>query len=338
MSTQSEDPQQATAIENAPGKPAFFGVPPDLARADLEKTVADAAKKFGFANGGPATPPGSEEQAPENDADLLRRLLADQRAATIQAQADALNLQKLLEETKARAAKTTGQMGVVPVRLEDASGRLRPDAVLIKAQWERAKKDLQRSLVARTRESEQAKAKLEAVSEALRHATEESERESERFKRQFRFRIQALVGAACVTLAATFAVISYWPHPKAVIERATPALLTSPRASLPDTKVSPAGPVQDAGTPEPALAGRAENADVTQQISRLSRAFSRFPGVDPEVVVRAVNKRAPASSLTPCAFAWNAGEPALQFGDQYGGHSSITASLSRCADAVERFR
>jgi hypothetical protein len=341
MSSKSEDQPNAVALERAPGNPTLFGVPPDQARVQLEDSVAQASRKFGFTTEeGEAAPEGAEVDSGA-DATLLVRLLADQRAATLQARAEALELQKSLAEVQERLTKTKGQIGVIPVRLEDANGRLRPDAVLIKAQWERARKDLQRSQVARTRDSEQAVAKLAEVTEALRLAKEAAARERLDSKRESRSRMLSGMGVVAVVLCLVLFAVTHWDPPKWVGDRAHPIKRSEPapersEAARSVTEESPV--LTDQGISQPLSNGLADNSDVTREIGRLTRALSRFPGVDPEVVMRAVNKRVPAKGATPCAFEWNHGEPALQFGDRQGGNGTISASLSRCATAVEQFR
>jgi hypothetical protein len=304
-------------LENTPENTApFLGIPPDRARALRENFVG---KK-------PDALPHRAAAGSEAEGDVLRRLLADQQAATVQARADALALQKSLAEVQERL-RTKGHAGVIPARLEDSHARLRPDAVLVRAQWERARKDLQRSQAARSRDAEQAKAKLAEVKDALRLAKEATARERLDSSRQSRSRTLSGMGVFAVVLGLVLFAASYWNPPKWVGGR------SSLQAAHHDAPAPP-----DPEIPQPLSAEMAGNSEVTREISRLTRALARFPGVDPEVVMHAVNKRAPVTASTPCAFEWNHGEPALQFGDRLGARTTVSASLSRCAAAVEQFR
>lgn len=358
MSSQSTKRPHTTAIERAPEKAkTLFGTPPEQSRAQLENSVAEAARKFGFAGqDGEEVPDGAEAYSEED----LRRLLADQRAATIQARADALELQNALAEVQGRLTKTKGQFVATPVnppvnapgKPEDAPGKPRPDAILVRAQWERAQKDLLKSLAARSRESDQANAKLAEVTAALQLATEARTLQSLISKRHSRSRMVAGIVVITVVLGVGLFAVSHWSPPKwenlpkwgasrgasranapAMRPREAPAA----RAALAKPPVDAPPTVLEREIPPP-VAEMPDNSEVSLEISRLTSALSRFQGVDPEVVMRAVNKKAPATGAHPCAFEWNHGEPVLQFGDRQGGHTTITASLSRCAAAVEQFR
>ncbi len=254
-------------------------------------------------------------------ADELKELLAFERAAMLEARSTEHVMQKKLAEAQAGRGKPGEAARSAMGRAKAPRNRDQPSSALMRAQWERAQKDLERAQVSHDREAEQTEAKLTQLREALKIAQEAGASESQELKRRAQIRILSGVAATVVVGVVIFAVIQYLhrglsstPESHAAVERAVEA--------------APAGVIGQAGA----------QSEFTQGISRLGRAFSRFPGVDPETIMRAVNKKAASSGSSVCAFAWNDGQPALQFGDQRGGNNSLAATLSRCADAVEKFR
>jgi len=325
-------PPQTAVEQSVPvERPAtLFGIPPELARAELNRSVADLSERFGYA----LLPEEPATVEPEGDTEVLRRLLADQRAATLDARSRAVDLEKLLQLAQGALVQAEARAPSVPkAKSEGAKPQLRPDAMLVNVQWERTQKQLHLAKIAQQRASAQAAATLARANEALRLAKEERHRESLESRRRFRGLVLRGIGATVAVASvagAGFLLFSYWPR------------LTSSKAAVPEPVVD-APVVTLQGKPSPlAPSARAveplDISDFSRGITRLSAAFVRFPGVDPETVMRAVNKRVPPGGSIPCTFVWNNGEPALQFGNRDGAGRSLAGALSRCAEAVEHFQ
>jgi hypothetical protein len=175
------------------------------------------------------------------------------------------------------------------------------------------------------RESEETEAKLAQLHEVLRASREASSQESRFQKRQARIEIAVGVAAA-VVVGATILCVMHYLHSGEAAAGVSGTLVRS--AASKEKPARPRSPDVDS----PGQAG------FVNGIGRLSRALAGFPGLDPETILRAVNKKAAASGASVCAFAWNDGQPALQFDGGHGGNTSIEATFTRCAEAVERFR
>jgi hypothetical protein len=240
-------------------------------------------------------------------------LLASERATTLQARSTKRIAQKKLAETEANFKRLSAQAEKTPQSVS---------AALIKGQWERAQKDLERAQVVHGREAEQTEAKLAQLHEALEISRQARSGESESQKRQARIQIVTGIAATFVVGATIFGVMHYLHSGKPATSVSETTVASEERAERPQT---PSG-------------GSLGPSGFVNGVGRLSVAFTRFPGVDPETIMRAVNKKAAASGTNVCAFAWNDGQPALQFGDGHGGNTSIEGMLTRCAEAVERYR
>ena len=191
----------------------------------------------------------------------------------------------------------------------------------MRAQLERTQKDLERVQVSREREAEQQQAKLTQLEEALHKSQEDGTGHSQKAQQKFRRRILAGTAAVGVVLAGGFGVMRLLPS----AGHSTPAEVV--RAQDDDH----AGPAESS-----AVGNGVAQSEFSQGVGRLSAAFNKFPGVDPETIMRAVNRKAAASGSSVCAFKWNDGQPALQWGGH--GGASLSDTLTRCAAAVERFR
>ena len=79
-------------------------------------------------------------------------------------------------------------------------------------------------------------------------------------------------------------------------------------------------------------AGRAQ---FQGSVARLSHSLSGHFGKAPEEVLREVHEKYKNSDATICAFDWRNGQPSLLYA---GGNLSISQTLQKCADAVDRDR
>lgn len=212
--------------------------------------------------------------------------------------------------------------GAAAKRPERTRPRLPAEASMVNAQWERAQKDLERSQAMQQWEAEQTKTKLDQSHAAMLRSRNAEPGEHGSSKRQAQFRV--LMGV-CALLAVAVGVFGVWKFTR-----------TAPKqtAASVETGISPAG---GSAAEEPVDLQPASTA-FSQGVGRLSQALSRFPGVDPETILTAINKKASANGTSLCAFAWNEGQPALQFGDKRGGATSVSEKLTQCAEAVERYR
>jgi hypothetical protein len=215
----------------------------------------------------------------------------------------------------------TAELLVVQARSKAAREREPSDNVLIRTQMERAKKDLERVQVALEREAEQTQVKLAQIEEALQAAQVASPNRSKKFRVGKTRGMLMGVASILVVTAGGFGTMK-------ILKRPTNSVPAETTAAPLATQIAPVGAPESGNS----------LSEFSNGVGRLSHAFSRFPGVDPETIMRAVNKKAAASGSSVCAFAWNDGQPALQFGGGRGGNTSLSGTLTRCAEAVERFR
>jgi hypothetical protein len=94
------------------------------------------------------------------------------------------------------------------------------------------------------------------------------------------------------------------------------------------------GSVVEAATPQPSDRSKPTGHDFAAGLGRLDQALDNFKGEKPEEVLQRVHLQNAAKGITVCSFAWNNGDPTLQFGTKEG--LDLNASMSRCADAVEK--
>jgi NADH:ubiquinone oxidoreductase subunit len=280
----------------------------------------DRSNAAPLAPAAPASSDGADERQAEpgqtHTAEGLKGLLASERATTLEMRSAKLGVQKKLASAQADFKKLATKVQKSPPQ---------PSAALIKGQWERAQKDLERAQIVHERESEQTEAKLAQLHEALQVSRQARSLESESRKRQTRIQIVAGVAAALLIGATIFGVVHY-------LHERTP---TNSAREIPVESTAPEEKTETASAPNGGLSGQSGFA---KGIGRLNQAFSKFPGVDPETIMRAINKKAAASGSSVCAFAWNDGQPTLQIGDGHGGSTSIEGTMTRCAEAVEHFR
>lgn len=79
-------------------------------------------------------------------------------------------------------------------------------------------------------------------------------------------------------------------------------------------------------------AGRAQ---FQGSVARLSHSLSGHFGKAPEEILREVHEKYKATDASICAFDWRNGQPSLLY---TGGSLSISQTLQKCADAVDRSR
>jgi DNA-binding transcriptional MerR regulator len=93
--------------------------------------------------------------------------------------------------------------------------------------------------------------------------------------------------------------------------------------------------VAEAAAPQPADRSKPTGHDFAAGLGRLDQALDNFKGEKPEEVLQRVHLQNAAKGITVCSFAWNNGDPTLEFGTKEG--LDLNASMTRCADAVEKF-
>jgi hypothetical protein len=92
--------------------------------------------------------------------------------------------------------------------------------------------------------------------------------------------------------------------------------------------------VVEAATPSQADRSKPAGKDFAAGLGRLDSALDNFKGEKPEEVLQRVHLQNAAKGITVCSFAWNNGDPTLEFGTKEG--LDLNASMTRCADAVEK--
>ncbi len=82
------------------------------------------------------------------------------------------------------------------------------------------------------------------------------------------------------------------------------------------------------------------NPSFTQSLSRLNLALASVPGRTAKEVLHDIQKAQVNSSSPACSFAWTEAGPAVLFGkDQKGTDlTSLSTTISKCADAIEQLR
>lgn len=101
-----------------------------------------------------------------------------------------------------------------------------------------------------------------------------------------------------------------------------------------DSPVAEAAAPQAGDRSKPAGRDFAAGHDFTAGLGRLDQALDSFKGEKPEEVLQRVHLQNAAKGITVCSFAWNNGDPTLEFGTKEG--LDLNASMTRCADAVEK--
>jgi hypothetical protein len=92
--------------------------------------------------------------------------------------------------------------------------------------------------------------------------------------------------------------------------------------------------VVEAATPQLADRAKPTGHDFAAGLGRLDQALDSFKGEKPEAVLQRVHLQNAAKGITVCSFAWNNGDPTLEFDTKEG--LDLNASMTRCADAVEK--
>ena len=77
------------------------------------------------------------------------------------------------------------------------------------------------------------------------------------------------------------------------------------------------------------------SAQFQGSVARLSHSLSGHFGKSPEEILREVHEKYKANDPDICAFDWRNGQPSLRYA---GGRLSISQTIQKCADAVERSR
>jgi DNA-binding transcriptional MerR regulator len=93
-------------------------------------------------------------------------------------------------------------------------------------------------------------------------------------------------------------------------------------------------PIAEAAIPQAADRSKPAGRDFAAGLGRLDQALDSFKGEKPEEVLQRVHLQNAAKEITVCSFAWNNGDPTLEFGTKEG--LDLNASMTRCADAVEK--
>jgi hypothetical protein len=261
--------------------------------------------------------------------EFLRKTLEAQQKTTRDAVNTATELKQKLTETKTQVEKSLKQVhGGQKARIERAEGTV----AQLRSQYQIAQRDLEREKRARRTESIAASARTTEMEEALAFAVAtEAAHSAGRVQTSHRLR-KSLIAAALVIMIGGFGFY------QVLHRRQSPTASTRiPLASLtPATSSGQAirGRVlsKPLSVEAPSTLSQGEKVDLTQSLDRLNRALAAFPGMDPHELLRQVSSSGHSSE---CSFNWNNGNPSLVFN---GGHISISQTLDRCAEAIEKYR
>jgi len=216
----------------------------------------------------------------------------------------------------------------------------RSELVLTKGQLHQTKRQLDQENTARHAEAARTGniiAHLETELGEARQAATKSDR------RQARRRHIGGSVAEVITAAGAFALaVAIWTISRRPVMACAPAVAESTITESAAGKVSPVSapvPVAPAETfslpgvkqagspaPDPGLAGG---------MDRLNGALDNFPGRRPEDILREIHRKAAKTDPSLCAFNWNNGQPSIVYGG--GGKLSLSATVDRCAAAIEKY-
>ena len=323
--------------------------------SDLAQLIADATAKYRGILDAPPEPDPSElpnrpalptidlagrdliptdevearEEQLSSEIEFLRKTLEAQQKTTRDAVNTATELKQKLTETKTQVEKSLKQVhGGQKAHIERAEGTVAE----LRSQYQVVQRDLEREKRARRSDSIAASARTNEMEEALAFAVAtEAALSAGRVQTSHRLQ-KGLIAAALVVLIGGSILYEALHHRHSQTAPADAALASLTPATSGFQR--PEGRIlkRPLSVEVPSTLSQGEKVGLTQSLDRLNRALAGFPGMDPHEVLRQVSSSGRSSE---CAFNWNKGNPSLVFN---GGSISISQTLDRCAQAIEKYR
>jgi hypothetical protein len=297
-------------------------------KSELQQSVRDAGTRLGV----------SDNHGGHDDG--LRQKLREQEQLTLDAIRSSSELQRQLTATQAEVA--TMQAKWLNLQKESlgrkASAQDLADLAQSRSKLLLLEKDFAREQQGRQTDNAHSAETITQLQRDLQVATIAATvaETARRRQRQMWFGITTGSAAAAVFLGAGL-IYRCWPlfssktDPPPVAEQVAARSLETASLTTPSGhyRRSPTTPYKPSG-PQPEL---------TMALGRLTHALAGFRSASSQDVLRAVSVKASTPQHPVCAFEWNNGEPSIAPNAQAGQTlHGVTETLTRCAEAVERFQ
>jgi hypothetical protein len=329
--------------------------------AKNERTPTDSGEPQSSSPEEPVSRASWADQSSETDTEeerRLRQLVAEQERAALHASLAEFDLRQRLKDTEQKnvelqtqlqtrsggkppdAADSVSATEVAKLKLdwrramkglEQENKEHKSELVLVKGQLHQAQRQLELENTARQGDATKSAAiiaDLETDLEGTRNAGGKSGR-TQSGRHSTGWRIAAI---AITAGALTYAVAMRIMHASGAGTdpggNPASAAAAQPAETFSLPGVTPAGNSAPKSDPvsEPGLTG---------DLDRLNGAFAAFPGRQPEDILREIHRKAAKTDPGLCTFDWNNGQPSILYGG--GGKLSLSASIDKCARAIEKY-
>jgi hypothetical protein len=233
--------------------------------------------------------------------------------------------------------------------LEQENRERKSELVLAKGQLHQTQRQLEHEYAGRKGEAAKRGTNivdLEAELEEWREAATKSNLSQSR-RQSMRGNVAIVVAAAgAIALAVAIWTIYAKPVPACAAAEPEPAAIESATGKARGPASPTAAPAQTAetfslpGITQPATT-QGNGPEVRQDrglaggMDRLNSALAAFSGRQPEDILREIHRKAAKTDPSLCAFNWNNGQPAILYGG--GGKLSLSATIDKCAAAIEKY-
>ncbi len=242
---------------------------------------------------------------------------------------DPVTSSRLVGDAFAELAKVRTEAFKSRMELERERNEHRAEMIQARAQYNAAQEELQRLIkVRRTNKAPAAPPVAAPAAAPPPHA--DTSPPTERWN-QWR---RPLIAVAAAFLVAVSGFLAWRRYPFSAPEIQLRETRHPPEVRPPPPKRAVVRPVATADDIRFAMtpAGRAQFQGA---VGRLNHSLSGHFGKAPEEILREVHEKYKATDPNICAFDWRNGQPSLLYG---GGSLSISQTLQKCADAVDRSR
>jgi hypothetical protein len=225
--------------------------------------------------------------------------------------------------------------------LQQENNDRRSELVLAKGQLHQTQRQLDQEYAGRHAEAARSAsviANLETELEELRHAATKSDRSQSR-RRSIGGSVAVIVTAAgAIALAVAIWTISRRPVTACAAAEAESAITESAAGKVkPVSTPAQASPAETFSLPGVTPAGSSvSDPGLAVGMDRLNGALDAFPSRRPEDILREIHRKAAKTDPSLCAFDWNNGQPSIVYGG--GGKLSLSATVDKCAAAIEKYR
>jgi hypothetical protein len=278
------------------------------------------------------------EEAEQKSAELQRQLEARSPAATD----PALSSAEPDSVSAADAAKLKADWRRAMKALEQENKERRSELVLVRGQLHQTQRQLELEYTARMGEAAKSStlvANLEAELEEAHKVVTNSNRA--RSRRQTIRGVVAGGAMAAGALAVAAAIWTVYARPTSACAAPEATSAAAP-SGIPARPVAAAQPLETFSLPGVASANsgprtsQASEPNLAGGMDRLNGALAAFPNRRPEEILREIHRKAAKTDPSLCAFDWNNGQPSIVYGA--GGTLSLSATIDKCAAAIEKYR